>query len=111
MIKTLALASLALGTAVLATAPAKADVLFHNHTGRSVVFFVRGQGYTQWRRIDLPAGYNDRVALNPGVTEARVMVKTSLPGGLIDTITYTVGGNADVAIRYDNKGAVAMFAE
>ncbi len=111
MIKTLALASLALGTAVLATAPAKADVLFHNDTGRQVVFFVRGQGFGQWRRIDLPAGYQERVALTPGVALARVMVKTHLAGGLIDTINYTVGGDANVAIRYDNKGAVAMFAE
>ena len=111
MIKTLALASLALGAAVLATAPAKADVLLHNNTGRQVVFFVRGQGYAQWRRIDLPAGYNDHVRLDPGVTAARIMVKTRMNGGWVDTITYTVPDGSDLAIRYDNKGAVALFTE
>ena len=111
MIKTLALASLALGAAVFGTVPAKAAVLFHNDTGRPVVFLVRAQGFGQWRRIDIPAGYQERVDLVPGVGAAKVMVKTNLAGGWLDTIRYTISDGSDVAIRYNNNGAVAMFTQ
>ncbi len=111
MIKTLALASLALGAAVIGTVPAKASVLFHNYTGNQVVFLMRNQGYTNWQRVVIPAGYQDRVTMPGGVGAVKVMVKTNLSNGWVNTIDYTVRDGADIAIRYNINGSVALFGD